>query len=96
MAAVLRRRGGRVTAHRIRRIAPGEAALFDAMLDLFGTVFAEPATYGARRPSPAYRDRLLDQDGFVALVAVAQGAVVGALAAYELAKFEQERSGYYI
>ena len=42
-----------------------------------------------------YQRELLD-DTFVALVAIARGKVVGGLAAYELRKFEQERSEFYL
>jgi aminoglycoside 3-N-acetyltransferase I len=39
---------------------------------------------------------LLSSDYFIALAALKNGAVVGGLAAYELQKFEQERSEIYI
>lgn len=80
----------------IRRLVPGDNQGFEAMLDLFETVFEEPATYGAKRPGPAYVERLLSNPAFVGLVALVRGRVVGALAAYELPKFEQERSELYI
>jgi aminoglycoside 3-N-acetyltransferase I len=80
----------------IRRLAPGDDARFDGMLDLFGTAFDEPDTYGAARPGPDWRRRLLSSDQFVALVALDGGTVVGALAGYELMKFERERSEFYI
>jgi aminoglycoside 3-N-acetyltransferase I len=80
----------------IRRLATGDDALFDGMLDLFGAAFEDPATYGAARPGPAWRLRLLGSDQFVALVARDGDRVVGALAGYELMKFEQERSEFYI
>jgi aminoglycoside 3-N-acetyltransferase I len=80
----------------IRRLATGDDALFDGMLDLFGAAFDEPEIYGAARPGPAWRLRLLGSDQFVALVALAGDSVVGALAGYELVKFEQERSEFYI
>jgi len=66
------------------------------LLDLFGEAFEEPETYGGNRPSEAYLRRLLAGDTFIALVAVEGGAVVGGLAAYELRKFEQERSELYV
>lgn len=53
-------------------------------------------TYGGNRPSPAYLQRLLASDYFIALVASKGDEVVGALAAYELMKFEQQRSEIYI
>ncbi len=80
----------------IRRLAPHDTALFDAMLTLFGAAFDNVATYGAKRPSPAYRERLLGRESFIALVACRGDDVVGALAAYELVKFEQERSEIYL
>jgi aminoglycoside 3-N-acetyltransferase I len=39
---------------------------------------------------------LLSSDYFIALAALKNGAVVGGLTAYELQKFEQERSEIYI
>jgi len=68
----------------------------EAMLAMFGEAFDEAATYVGNRPSPAYLERLLGRDEFIALAAVSDGAVVGGLAAYELVKFEQERSEIYI
>lgn len=80
----------------IRRLAPGDMALMDALLTVFGEAFDDPETYGAARPGRAYLERLLGGDQFIALAAVKEGAVVGGLAAYELHKFEQERSEIYI
>jgi aminoglycoside 3-N-acetyltransferase I len=80
----------------VQRLGPGDAALFAAMLDLFGEAFEDPQAYGAARPSAAHRDRLLSAEAFVALVARRGDDVLGALAAYELVKFEQERSELYI
>ena len=62
----------------------------------FGEAFDEADTYRKERPSAAYLHRLLGSDTFVALAALKSGTVVGALAAYELRKFEQERSEIYI
>ncbi|MDH5824359.1 AAC(3)-I family aminoglycoside N-acetyltransferase [Luteimonas sp. RD2P54] len=80
----------------VQRIGPEGLARMDALLTMFGVAFDEAKTYGAKRPSPAYLRRLLGNDGFIALVAVKDGEVVGGLAAYELVKFEQERSEIYI
>lgn len=66
------------------------------LLTMFGEAFDDPATYGKNRPSPAYLDELLGGPSFIALAAVADGGVVGGLAAYELRKFEQPRSEVYI
>jgi len=80
----------------IQRLSGKELELMQGLLDLFGEVFQEPDTYGAARPSTAYQRGLLDDLGFVALVALVEGMVVGGLAAYELRKFEQERSEFYL
>ena len=80
----------------IRQLGVADAALMNALLTVFGEAFDDPAAYGARRPSSDYLHRLLGSDYFVALVACHGEAVVGGLAAYELKKFEQERSEFYI
>ena len=67
-----------------------------ALLNMFGEAFEDPEAYGKARPSASYLERLLGRESFVALAALQDGAVVGGLAAYELQKFEQERSEIYI
>ncbi|HUE79098.1 MAG TPA: AAC(3)-I family aminoglycoside N-acetyltransferase [Sphingomicrobium sp.] len=83
---------------RVRLIAlgPGDLDKMDAMLAVFGEAFDEVETYGAARPGEAYLRRLLGSEHFIALAAVKGSAVVGGLAAYELQKFERERSEIYI
>ena len=73
-----------------------DAALMKEMLNVFGEAFDEVETYAERRPSRSYLERLLGSDTFIAIAALKDGAVVGGLAAYELRKFEQERSEIYI
>jgi aminoglycoside 3-N-acetyltransferase I len=80
----------------IRQLASDDVALMEALLTTFGKAFDEVETYSAARPSKAYLERLLGSDYFIALVALKHGAVVGGIAAYELRKFEQERSEIYI
>jgi aminoglycoside 3-N-acetyltransferase I len=80
----------------IHQIAPDEIALMAAMLTTFGAAFEEVETYSQNRPSAAYLQRLIGRDYFIALVALQDGEVVGGIAAYELIKFEQERSEIYI
>lgn len=59
--------------------------------------FSDPPGWrSGARPSAAYLGRLLASDTFIALAALKSGEVVGGLAAYELHKFEQERSEIYI
>ncbi len=62
---------------------------------LFREVFGEEGYHGPDA-GDAHLARLLADDKFIALVAVEAGEMVGALAAYELVKFEAERSEIYI
>ncbi len=80
----------------IHQLLPEEIILMEALLIVFGEAFDEVSTYHANRPSQAYLDHLLRTDYFIALVALKDGIVVGGLTAYELLKFEQERSEIYI
>lgn len=80
----------------VRLLAPDDVELMESLLTTFGKAFDDVETYGASRPSKAYLERLLDSDHFIALAALKHGSVVGGLAAYELQKFEQERSEIYI
>jgi aminoglycoside 3-N-acetyltransferase I len=82
--------------YQLRQLTREDLGLMDELLLTFGEVFREPQTYGARRPGADYMRRLLASDYFIALVALHDGKVVGGLAAYELHKFEQERSEIYI
>ena len=65
-------------------------------MTMFGQAFNEVDTYTAQRPGESYVRELLSSDMFIALAAIDAGKVVGGLAAYELKKFEQERSEFYI
>jgi aminoglycoside 3-N-acetyltransferase I len=80
----------------IRALSPGDHALYAGMLDVFAEAFEDAESYASKRPAPAYVSRLLASANFVGLVAVQDGRVIGALAGYELMKFEQERSEFYI
>jgi aminoglycoside 3-N-acetyltransferase I len=80
----------------IHPLTPERLDLFHALLDVFGEAFDDRDTYGRARPGDGYARRLLASPTFIALAAVQDGVVVGGLAAYELPKFEQERSEVYI
>lgn len=82
--------------YRVQRVRPGDGELMHGMLTLFSRAFDDPESYDQKRPSAQYLERLLAGESFIALVAVEGGAVVGGIAAYELRKFEQERSEIYI
>lgn len=66
------------------------------LLATFGAAFHDPETYTARQPSDRYLRDLLGSESFIALAALSESVVLGGLAAYELKKFEQERSEIYI
>jgi aminoglycoside 3-N-acetyltransferase I len=83
-------------AFAIVHLTAAEVAQMEAMLDVFGDAFEDRAAYGEARPGTAYLQRLLASEQFIALAAIENGRVVAGLAAYALAKFEQERSEIYI
>ena len=84
----------------IRQLRANDADVMEAVLRFFGEAFDDPESYTARRPSAGYLRKLLGGDSFIALAAFDDGArtgtITGALCAYELHKFEQERSEIYI
>src|SRR5262249_45863884 len=80
----------------IRPLGAGDVGLMEGMLTVFGEAFGEPETYNRARPNAAYLRRLLEGDSFIAIAALQGEEIVGGLAAYELRKFEQERSEIYI
>lgn len=82
--------------YRVQQITADDLELMDGFLHTCGVAFNEPETYSGKRPDPEYMRSLLGSDYFIAIVAVKDGMVVGGLAAYELKKFEQERSEIYI
>lgn len=79
----------------IRRLGKGDSDDLKQVNALFGKAF-EDSAYWIEPPRTSYLDHLLVKDSFIALAAEAEGRLVGALAAYELVKFEQERSEIYI
>jgi aminoglycoside 3-N-acetyltransferase I len=80
----------------ILQLGPNDVALMQRVSTMFGEAFDEVATYSGAPPSETYLEGLLGGDAFVALAAVKGDEVVGGLAAYELPKFEQERSEIYL
>ena len=80
----------------IRHLTANDVPLMNALLRTFGEAFNDVDTYTANPPSEGYLRRLLGGDSFIALAALKRGVVVGGIAAYELKKFEQERSEIYI
>lgn len=80
----------------VRQLSANDLALMEDVLTTFGEAFNEVDTYSSSRPSNDYLKRLLNSDSFIALAALKNGCVVGGITAYELPKFEQERSEIYI
>ena len=80
----------------IRQLGAADIATFREMLAVMGEAFEDVLTYTRAQPDDAYLTRLLSGSSFVALAAIADGRVIGGLAAYELQKFEQARSEFYI
>lgn len=80
----------------IRVLGPDDVGLMRDLLTCFGDVFEEAGTYFASQPSDDYLTELLGDGTFIAIVALRDGAVAGGLTAYELRKYEQERSEVYV
>jgi aminoglycoside 3-N-acetyltransferase I len=97
---------------RICQLTTNDIGLMQSLLLTFGEAFNETDTYGGNQPPEEYLRQLLGGDSFIAVAAIASGAseaiasgaseaienktVVGGIAAYELKKFEQQRSEIYI
>jgi aminoglycoside 3-N-acetyltransferase I len=84
------------TPFSIRQLSSNDVVQMEAMLTVFGNAFNEVKTYTGKPPGGAYLQRLLDNEYFIALAALKNDSVAGGIAAYELPKFEQERSEVYI
>ena len=80
----------------IRELQRQDVALMNAMMVMFADSFGDADTYTSALPGKNYLERLLGSKHFIALVALAEKTVVGGLTAYELQKYEQERSEIYI
>ena len=76
----------------IQQLCEKDIKLMRDLLDVFGQVFDDIDTYSKAQPTDSYLHQLLSNQDFIALVALKNGIVVGGLTAYELHKFEQERS----
>ena len=80
----------------VRVLSPDDVHLMQDLLRMFGEAFNDLDTYTAQAPDREYLKRLLGGESFIALAARKGDAVVGGLVAYELKKFEQQRSEIYI
>ncbi len=84
------------TPYLIQLLDSNDILLLNQLSALFADAFDDRETYTGKPPSKDYLRRLLSGDSFIALVALVGPNVVGGIAAYELRKFEQERSEIYI
>ena len=80
----------------VHQLTSDDLPMMHSLLSMFGDAFNDADAYGANRPDAAYLQNLLGGNTFIALAALKDGEVVGGLAAYELQKFEQQRSEIYI
>jgi aminoglycoside 3-N-acetyltransferase I len=80
----------------IHHLTIDDIPLMESLLTMFGEAFNDMDSYTGHPPSTDYLRRLLGGDSFIALVALNNGEVIGGIGAYELRKFEQERSEIYI
>lgn len=81
---------------RICQLTTNDIGLMQSLLLTFGEAFNEIDTYSSNQPDAAYLHQLLGGDSFIAVAAIESSKVVGGIAAYELKKFEQQRSEIYI
>lgn len=84
------------TSYLVTRLEPRDTELLRGVNRMFGEAFGEPHTYGTEPPSDDYLRTLLAKDHVIALAALADDTVVGALVAYVLDKFERARREVYI
>jgi aminoglycoside 3-N-acetyltransferase I len=80
----------------IRVLAPDDLSQLRELNSVFADAFRDHETYSSAPPSDGYVRRLLADPHIIVLVALAAAEVAGGLVAYELRKFEQERSEIYI
>jgi aminoglycoside 3-N-acetyltransferase I len=80
----------------VTQLTASDVVRFREMLGVMGRAFDEIDTYTKAQPSAAYLERLLGSRQFIAVVAIEGGKIIGGIGAYELQKFEQERSEIYI
>ena len=81
---------------KIERLGPNQIGAMRDALRVFAEAFDEEENFFSAPPSDKYLERLLSDDRFILLAARIDGKAVGALSAYELVKYEQERSEFYI
>jgi aminoglycoside 3-N-acetyltransferase I len=85
-----------MTDYATTRLGEADVDTMKALIRMFADAFDDHDHYQSALPSDGYLLKLLRDPTFFAVIAHQDGAVIGGLAAYELRKFEQERSEVYI
>lgn len=80
----------------IRALTPADLPQLRELNLLFADAFNDSETYRSQPPSDGYVRGLLCDPRVIVLVALVESRVTGGLVAYELRKFERERSEIYI
>lgn len=80
----------------VRALTAADLPLLRQLNAVFGVAFHEPETYCSQPPGDDYVRALLADPRTIVVVALAGAEVAGGLVAYELRKFERERSEIYI
>jgi aminoglycoside 3-N-acetyltransferase I len=84
-------------SYTFKHLQNGDETFFRSLIELFGEVFDEPMTYKASKMSDTFLRNFLDDRKHIVLVAISkENKVVGGLVAYELKKFEQDRSEIFV
>jgi len=80
----------------VRPLTPPDLPQLRELNSVFGEAFHDSETYGSEPPDDCYVSELLADPRVIVLVALVDAKVIGGLVAYELRKFERERSEIYI
>lgn len=80
----------------VRALTPADLTQLRELNLVFGEAFNDSETYGSEPPSDAYLLGVLSDPHLIVLVTLVDVHVTGGLVAYELRKFERERSEIYI
>lgn len=80
----------------VHALTPADVSQLRKLNELFAEAFHEHETYRSAPPRDSYVSDLLADRHTIVLVARVDADVAGGLVAYELRKFEQERSEIYI
>jgi aminoglycoside 3-N-acetyltransferase I len=83
-------------SHIVRALTPADLPQLRELNRLFGIAFRDSQTYCSEPPSEGYIRGLLADPHIIVLVALVEAEVAGGLVAYELPKFERERSEIYL